>query len=197
MGRFCQFLTELRTRHTIVTGYYHIMFLLLLSKDSLILYHTCPKTWTNPFYYLLMWLKTAVWFTNCVDSDQTLYSVDLSLYCLLRPLCERWGEDTGFFKVYCMCRLPWSGVDWAGWSPSTHFAYVHHNLFIKLASTGGSTECASNWWSGGCRFDPRRVQQHSFMEIDHEIFSTVILSLPLIQEGQLSVSSIRMCTSAG
>ena len=26
------------------------------------------------------------------------------------------------------------------------------------------------------------------MEIDHEIFSTVILSLPLIQEGQLSVS---------
>ena len=32
------------------------------------------------------------------------------------------------------------------------------------------------------------------MEIDHEIFSMVILSLPLIQEGQLSVSSERMCT---
>ena len=32
------------------------------------------------------------------------------------------------------------------------------------------------------------------MEIDHEIFSTVILSLPLIQEGQLSVSGERMCT---
>ena len=29
-------------------------------------------------------------------------------------------------------------------------------------------------------------------EIDHEIFSTVILSLPLIQEGQLSVSGERM-----
>ena len=29
--------------------------------------------------------------------------------------------------------------------------------------------------------------QHSFVEIDHEIFSTVILSLPLIQEGKLSV----------
>ena len=27
----------------------------------------------------------------------------------------------------------------------------------------------------------------------HEIFSTVILSLPLIQEGQLSVSGERMC----
>ena len=32
------------------------------------------------------------------------------------------------------------------------------------------------------------------MEIDHEIFSMVILSLPLIQEGQLSVSGERMCT---
>ena len=31
-------------------------------------------------------------------------------------------------------------------------------------------------------------------EIDHEIFSSVILSLPLIQEGQLSVSGERMCT---
>ena len=36
--------------------------------------------------------------------------------------------------------------------------------------------------------------QHSFMEIDHEILSTVILSLQLIQEGHLSVSSERMCT---
>ena len=36
--------------------------------------------------------------------------------------------------------------------------------------------------------------QHSFVEIDHEMFSTVILSLPLIQEGQLSVSGERMCT---
>ena len=33
-------------------------------------------------------------------------------------------------------------------------------------------------------------RQHSFVEIDHEIFSTVILSLQLIQEGQLSISGI-------
>ena len=32
------------------------------------------------------------------------------------------------------------------------------------------------------------------MEIDHEILSMVILSLPLIQTGQLSVSGERMCT---
>ena len=35
---------------------------------------------------------------------------------------------------------------------------------------------------------PPPGRQHSFVEIDHEIFSIVILSFPLIQEGQLSVS---------
>ena len=48
--------------------------------------------------------------------------------------------------------------------------------------------------SGGRGFNPHRGWQHSFVEIDHEIFSTVILYLPLIQEGQLSVSGERMCT---
>ena len=41
---------------------------------------------------------------------------------------------------------------------------------------------------------PRRGRQHYFVEIYHEIFSTVILFFPLIQEGQLSVSDERMCT---
>ena len=35
--------------------------------------------------------------------------------------------------------------------------------------------------------------QHSFMEIDHAVFSMVILSLRLIQESHLSVSGERMC----
>ena len=37
------------------------------------------------------------------------------------------------------------------------------------------------------------VRHHSFVETEHEIFSTVILFLPLIQERQLSVE--RICTS--
>ena len=41
---------------------------------------------------------------------------------------------------------------------------------------------------------PPPGRQHSLVEIDHEIFSTVVLSLSLIQEGQLSVSGERMCT---
>ena len=55
-------------------------------------------------------------------------------------------------------------------------------------------DAPSDWRPGGRGFNPRRGRQHSFVGIDHEIFSTVILSLPLIQEGQLSVSGERMCT---
>ena len=64
----------------------------------------------------------------------------------------------------------------------------------KSLCLGGAVGCASDWRPGGRGFDPRRGRQHSFVEIDHEIFSMVILSLPLIQEGQLSVSGERMCT---
>ena len=55
-------------------------------------------------------------------------------------------------------------------------------------------DAPSDWRPGGHGFNPRQGWQHSFVGIDHEIFSTVILSLPLIQEGQLSVSGERMCT---
>ena len=43
----------------------------------------------------------------------------------------------------------------------------------------------------GCRFNACWVGQHSFMEINCEIFSTVILIL-LIQIGEFSVSGQRM-----
>ena len=55
-------------------------------------------------------------------------------------------------------------------------------------------DAPSDWRPGGRGFNPRQDRQHSFVEIDREIFSTVILSLPLIQEGQLLVSGERMCT---
>ena len=65
---------------------------------------------------------------------------------------------------------------------------------IVRAGLGSSVECASDRRPGGRGFDPRRGRQRSFKEIDHEIFSMVILSLLLIQEGQLSVSGKSMCT---
>ena len=67
---------------------------------------------------------------------------------------------------------------------------------ILRVSTGlsGSVGCASGLVIRRLWARPPPGQQHSFVEIGHKIFSTVILSLPLIQEGQLSVSGERMCT---
>ena len=64
---------------------------------------------------------------------------------------------------------------------------------MRCASPRDSVGCASHWWSG-CGFTPCWVRQHSFVEIDCEIFSMVVLSLPLIREGQLSVSGKRIYT---
>ena len=64
---------------------------------------------------------------------------------------------------------------------------------LQMASLGGSVGCASDWRPGR-GFDPCQGWQHSFLEIDHEIISMVILSLLPIQEGQLSVSGKKMCT---
>ena len=63
---------------------------------------------------------------------------------------------------------------------------------VKYQSFNIGTQTISSYRGRG--FNSRRGRQHSFVEIDHVIFSTVILSLPLIQEGQLSVSGERMCT---
>ena len=66
--------------------------------------------------------------------------------------------------------------------------------YTREPASVAQLDAPSDWRPGGRGFNPRRGRQHSFVEIDHEIFSTVILSLPLIQEGQLSVSGERMCT---
>ena len=73
------------------------------------------------------------------------------------------------------------------------FLVVKFSIYLKPASVA-QLDAPSDWRPGGRGFNPLRGQQHSFVEIDHGIFSTVILSLPLIQEGQLSVSGERMCT---
>ena len=67
-------------------------------------------------------------------------------------------------------------------------------IYTAMFASVAQLDAPSDWRPGGRGFNPRRGRQHSFVEIDHEIFSTVILSLPLIQEGQLSVSGERLCT---
>ena len=70
---------------------------------------------------------------------------------------------------------------------------IYYPIEDSESASVAQLDAPSDWRPGGRGFNPRRDRQHSFVEIDHEIFSTVILSLPLIQEGQLSVSGERMC----
>ena len=72
--------------------------------------------------------------------------------------------------------------------------YLYFFYVQTIKALVAQLDALSDWRPGGRGFNPRRGWQHSFAEIDHEIFSMVILSLPLIQEGQLSVSGERMCT---
>ena len=72
--------------------------------------------------------------------------------------------------------------------------YAILDINPQVPASVAQLDAPSDWRPGGRGFNPRRGRQLSFVEIDHEIFSTVILSLPLIQEGQLSVSGERMCT---
>ena len=68
------------------------------------------------------------------------------------------------------------------------------DFHFKKGASVAQLDASSDWRPRGHGFNPHRGRQHSFVEIDREIFSTVVLSLLLIQEGQLSVSGKRMCT---
>ena len=85
--------------------------------------------------------------------------------------------------------------NWQGrQNPYERFASLASvSILLKSNSTSLLRPGSVAQWSGGREFEAP-VQQHSFVETDHEIFSTVILSLPLIQEGKLSVTCKRMCT---
>ena len=74
----------------------------------------------------------------------------------------------------------------------TNVNALKNHVWSLLASVA-NLDAPSDWRPGGREFNPSRGRQNAFVEIDHELFSTVILSLPLIQEGQLSNSGKRMC----
>ena len=75
---------------------------------------------------------------------------------------------------------------------NTHYT-VGSATTCYVAEPGSSVGSVSAWHADGRGFDPR-LRQQSFMEAGHEIISTAILSLVLIQVGQLSVTGERMCT---
>ena len=87
------------------------------------------------------------------------------------------------YSFFCLCFVHW---EWGG------------GVWEWIDKITISTENVIKLQRRKIKLKPMQIfamkSVHSFVEIDHEIFSTVILSLPLIQEGQFSVSGERMCT---
>ena len=127
---------------------------------------------------------------SLVRTNKTLRKLDLSGEYETKhgPFCN----NLLYYKHYILahkCLASWLTIP----GQFTLVLTVWNNMEQWPASVA-QLDAPSDWRPGGRGFNPRRGRQHSFVEIDHEIFSTVILSLPLIQEGQLSVSGERMCT---
>ena len=85
---------------------------------------------------------------------------------------DQWNKSVG---LNCMCQ--------------NIFSRENHKGYNSYNKDG----CMSDWHSDSCGFTSG-LAKHSFVEIGHEIISTAILSLQLIQVGQLSVTGERMCS---
>ena len=77
------------------------------------------------------------------------------------------------------------------------FIYLFTLGFYFSLATGRGSSIGSEfaWHASGPEFDPH-VRHILSWRLGHENISTAILPLPLIQEGQLSVTGKRMCTKA-
>ena len=150
-------------------------------------------------------LWPVILFTQCiwmvrpsrsVDPYKTLQNLVFGLDCL--PLVQQLLEISAGNKMDMVICLVSYDKEWTLGTLGKTFSWQHFEIFFlfflenmpasvaQLMSVRLETRRSWVW--------PRRGQQHSFMEIDHEIFSMGILSLPLIQEGQLSFAGERMCT---
>ena len=73
-----------------------------------------------------------------------------------------------------------------------HLAWIVGNIMSTLdwlSQVHSKVGSLSDWRSRGHKFESQ-LSHITFMEIDHEIISTVILPLELLEEGQLSVYTL-------
>ena len=143
----------------------------------------------NPFNCLLG-LVTVGCHQTKKSADNQLYFLPIMLYKMIfyriseiKKCCQHYFRDT-IKNHFLFDPLDKRETNW-------NFAgcQMPYFMIVSIAGLGGSVGCVSDWWSGDCGFDPRRVGNILTWGFDHEVFSTVILSLLLIQEGKLSVSA--------
>ena len=156
-----------------------------LQQSSLYFYYR----WNQPGQHCCPWIT--------VDGHNLQYYLD-------KWTVQATSLRQKLVKWYCsMCSFDsWSLH--ATWIDKFYIVLVFFNpkvliFFLSLQenmllASVAQLDAPSNWRPGGRGFNPRQGRQHSLMEIDREIFSRVIVSLPLIQEGQLSISGKGMCT---
>ena len=87
------------------------------------------------------------------------------------------------------------------WPSITIIKLISENMSIIYsmykAGRGTSIGCTSAWYADGGGIDPHVRQNILSLRFGHETVSTTILSLPLIQEGQLSVTGEEWTLSTG
>ena len=162
-------------------------------------YFDCSRVQNEEFNQQAPWFLCQLW----LDKYQTYICRAAWEFRVRFCMSKTWFKSPSHFPADSFKVVPLVVLLYVSVVLYVAFVYMivpHLSLFwcirkamLKLASVA-QLDAPSDWRPGGRGFNPRRGRQHSFVEIDHEILSMVILSLPLIQERQLSVSGERMCT---
>ena len=154
-----------------------------------------------PLYYnvisqLREWARSAILAAGKGRGGSFLFSISSFSFIFLFPLSLFFISMT----ISSISLLPFSGrqhndpqrVD-VLLNPNSVNQSPSWNKICLSFKTEKKIGCLSDWWSGDCRFDPRWVGNILLWRLIMK-FSTVILCLLLIQEGQLSTSGKRICT---
>ena len=119
---------------------------------------------------------------KCQDDILKFFCFKISLDISCESSAKQFHQEISKMPIiFGQKKMPFSGVVHIfGYMPATTASVAQFN-----AHPTGDQEVAGSTPAGSAHF---------FVEIDHEVFSMVILSHTLIQEGQFSVPGERMCT---
>ena len=136
---------------------------------------TWPPVESTMASYTFKWAESSEFVSSSIPSWQILTAH-------AQPF--RGARDLAFrLKVLLDSLLVWASSEGSGDKHQIRLARPKCSSISFLLEKATETD-ASAWYADGRGFDPH-VRQYPFVEIGHEIISTAILALPLIQKGQL------------